>query len=174
MVVRMRKLVVSRATIITAALSMGLQLSYGCAEGASPVGDGITDGGGTGPKVTFTQVWNEVIVPKGCNGSVCHGATPPMGELSFASQATAYFNLVNAPAAGPSCSSSGLLRVSAGDPDQSLLLQKMSNATPTCGTTMPPTASVGASCTTQTPTSCNTDADIQLVRNWIAGGAMND
>lgn len=170
----MRKFVVSRATIITAALAMGLQL--GCAEGASPGGDGAGDGGtsmGT-PKVTFTQVWNQVIVAKGCNSALCHGAMMPMGNLPFLSKSGAYFALFNAPASGPGCATSSLLRVAAGSPDDSLLVQKMSNAVPSCGTTMPPAAGIAPNCTTQSPTSCNTNADIQLVRNWIAGGAMND
>ena len=185
----MVNVVVSRAMTAATALLIGLPggiLLAGCAEGASPVGD-VTGSGGTGVPgtgggtagsgagaATFTRVWNEVLVPKSCNNAACHGAMPPMGALSMTDQATAYTNLVGVMAAGPLCQSSGKLRVKAGSPDMSLLVQKLSQATPSCGTTMPPGAAIGAACTTQTPTSCNTMAEVGLVRDWITANALNN
>ena len=162
--------------MLTATAAVLIGLLAGCAEGASPVGDVAADGGTGmgGAHVTFTQVWNEVLVAKSCTNALCHGATPPMGNLSLADQASAYLNLVNAPASGPSCASGGMFRVRAGMPDASVLVQKLSSTTPSCGTAMPPSASIAPMCTTMTPTSCNTAAEIKLVRDWISGGAMND
>ena len=166
--------VVSRATAIATVLLVALQ--SGCAEGASPFGDVGSDDGasGAGGGATFTRVWTEVLSAKGCSGPLCHGAMPAAGGMSFRDQSTAYLNLVNSPAAGPACKTSGRFRVKAGDPNMSVLVEKMSSAMPSCGTPMPPGAGVAPNCAMPTPLTCNSMAEIALVKSWIAAGAKND
>jgi len=108
---------------------------------------------------TFTRVY-EIL---SANCSPCHtgGAS---GNLSLANQTTAYQNLVGKAAASGACSSSGLLRVSASKPEESLLVLKLdhSAASAPCGDFMPKGAS---------------DFDAQLlaeIEDWIAAGAAND
>lgn len=75
-------------------------------------------------------------------------------------RAAAYANLVGVAAAGPACAPSNLKRVTAGNPNQSLLYLKISGAPP-CGGPMPPPGQLPAD-------------DIERIRQWIAGGAPND
>jgi hypothetical protein len=70
--------------------------------------------------------------------------------------------LVGVKASGPSCGSSSETRVAAGNASQSLLFQKVSEATPPCGSQMP----LGAP-----PLS---SAQMTLVEDWINEGALND
>jgi hypothetical protein len=117
-------------------------------------------------------VWNEVLVRKGCAGEFCHGSG--QGGLSMDSQADAYANLVGAPAAGPMCGTSGKTRVQPSNPDASLLLEKMSSAMPSCGDTMPLGVRFEPDCLSPDASVCTTQAELQLVRDWIAAGALND
>ncbi|MFI5307563.1 MAG: hypothetical protein ACHQ53_09435 [Polyangiales bacterium] len=118
---------------------------------------------------TFSRVWNEVLIPKGCTGVLCHGGA--QGNLAMAEMQAAYTNLVNVAAAGPLCASSGMLRVKPGDPNASLLLDKLSHAKPACGESMPIGAKLAPNCVSNSPAVCTTDAEIGLVRDWISSGA---
>ena len=114
---------------------------------------------------TWSAVFQEVIVNNGCNGgSTCH-ASSSGGNLVMQTKADSYAALVNVAAMGnsgaPTCASSGLQRVVPGDPDNSLLVTKLEQAMPACGTRMPPGAALPAE-------------QIKQVRDWVAAGAKDD
>jgi len=77
-------------------------------------------------------------------------------------------------ASGPKCGSSGKLRVKASDPDASLILDKMAHEAPSCGDPMPIGTKLEPNCVSMNTSVCNTKADLQLMRDWIAAGALND
>jgi polyvinyl alcohol dehydrogenase (cytochrome) len=122
-------------------------------------GGGGTGDGGSGLAPTFTNVYTQVLLPAGCAGPFCHGGEA--GNFRITTQAETYANLVGVQASGASCGTSGLARVVAGNPDASLLLNKVSSLTPACGASMPPGQ--------QLP-----QAQIDLIRAWIAAGAPNN
>ena len=117
---------------------------------------------------TFANVYAAVIA-KSCIDSQCHGSAM-QGNLAMSGSIVAFSNLVNVPASGTcpgpdgstengcACGKSGELRVKAGDPANSLLVQKLSG-NPPCGDRMPPNADP-------------LPQDLQdLVKNWIMAGA---
>jgi hypothetical protein len=117
--------------------------------------------------VTFTAIYDDIIRGEGCAGSaLCHGGEA--GKLVMKDRASTYQALVNAkaqgvnvgPDMGPDCADSKLLRVAPGEPDKSLLMQKLLH-TQTCGGEMPPGRMLS-------------DAQLELVRGWIAAGAQNN
>ncbi|HEY6557286.1 MAG TPA: PQQ-binding-like beta-propeller repeat protein [Polyangiaceae bacterium] len=114
-----------------------------------------------GAVVTFSQVYGQVFTGNGCRSAFCHGGNA--GNLRLDNPAVAYANLVGVPASGDACAATGMLRVDPGNPDGSLLLNKMAHATPVCGEVMPPRGGVTVS-----------DPQLQQVRAWIARGAPND
>ncbi|HMJ15878.1 MAG TPA: PQQ-binding-like beta-propeller repeat protein [Polyangiaceae bacterium] len=125
-------------------------------------GSFIPDAGtDSGAGATFSAVYDQVLFGAGCASAFCHGASA--GNLAMGTRAQAYHNLVNVNAAGDACASSGRKRVEPGNPDASLLVHKISNATPECGTVMPPGPGVTL-----------TQAQIDLVRAWIAAGAPDN
>jgi hypothetical protein len=145
--------------------------------GGAMGGTGGAMGGGAGMSApsgppTFKRVWNEVLMGKSCSSSFCHGAGT--GMLHMDNPEIAYMNLVGMPAAGEKCGTSGKMRVVPMDPDNSLLLDKISHDPPSCGDFMPIGAKLDPNCNSTVVTVCNTQAEIQLVRDWIAQGAMND
>jgi hypothetical protein len=121
-------------------------------------GDG-GGGGGVGDEITFTAIYDEIFVAEGCNTTSCHGGN--QGNLNMSTRDDAYANLVGVPASGPLCASSGLVRVVPGEPEASLLLDKVSNDPPVCGDLMPPANPLD-------------DQQIERIRSWIAEGAQND
>lgn len=144
--------------------------------GGAPAGTGGANGAAgmaapSGPP-TFTRVWNEVLMGKTCSSSFCHGAGT--GMLHMDSPTIAYMNLVGVPAAGEKCGTSGKMRVVPGDPDNSLLFEKMSHDPPSCGDLMPIGAKIEPNCISTVSSVCNTQAELQLVHDWIAMGAMNN
>src|SRR6185369_15124452 len=87
---------------------------------------------------TFTQIYTTTITNK-C--SPCHttatGDGVNFGKLDMTSQATAYANLVNQPAAGVNCGGKGT-RVVPGDAKSSVFYLKVSTEDPSpCGNKMP-------------------------------------
>ena len=127
-------------------------------------GDG---GGGPQPtpqpagEATFTAVYDEIFVGEGCTTPLCHGGNAGAGGLTLTNREDAYRALVDAPAAGELCGASGLLRVRPGDPDASLLWNKVSTRSPLCGQPMPISEMLAAEQTEQ-------------LRRWIERGAPND
>jgi hypothetical protein len=133
----------------------------GCGSGSSTaVGSGTAaDGDAAVAVATFTEVYAEILQP------VCSSCHRPGGVglfQDFSSQSAAYAALVGVKASGPSCGSSGDTRVVPGNPSESLLVQKVSGATPPCGSPMP----LGGP-----PLS---SAQVTLIQDWIKGGASND
>lgn len=107
---------------------------------------------------SWTTVYNQVV-KQGCG---CHLTRAP-GGLSLATRAGAYASLVGASAAGGDCASSPLKRVVPGHPERSLLYLKLNASTVPCGEVMP----AGG----EDPLS---DVQIELVRAWIAAGALDN
>jgi hypothetical protein len=113
----------------------------------------------------WSAIFRDIIVAKGCQGaSLCHGGQA--GKLMMTTRKAAYDNLVGKAAMGlsadrPSCVGSGLTRVVPGDPDNSLLMQKI-RGTHTCGDLMPPNPPM------------LTPAELEQVQMWIMLGAPND
>ncbi len=97
-----------------------------------------TSVGETGKPILFADV--SAIFERSC--TACHGAA---GGYSLES----YDGAINGGTSG--------IAVIAGDPDGSLLLQRIKGTT---GSVMPPGGSLS-------------DADIQLIQDWIADGALN-
>jgi polyvinyl alcohol dehydrogenase (cytochrome) len=104
---------------------------------------------------TFKAVYNEVLVVQGCT-SGCHDNT---GLENLGDPATARANLLAATAHGMGCNA-GQMMVVPGNPDQSLLVQKL-RPNPPCGGQMPPGASL-------------TQEEIDQVAMWIQLGAMDN
>jgi hypothetical protein len=118
---------------------------------------------------TFTAIYQEIIVAKGCNGGpTCHAGLAA-GQLKMTSQTEAFMSLVGVKAMGvnlvmgsaPNCKDTTLTRVVAGNPDMSLLYKKVASAMPECGGKMPPTAMLP-------------QPMIDQIKMWIMNGAKND
>lgn len=105
---------------------------------------------------TFTAVYNEILLAQGCTQSSCHTGT---SLDNIADMATAHANLLAATAHGPLCTG-GQKLVVAGDPDGSLLVQKL-RPSPPCGTQMPPSSTL-------------MPEEIDQIAEWIRQGAKND
>ena len=141
-----------------------------CGADKASVDAGAKDAGAPGPSPTFSAIYKDVIVGTGCNGgTLCHAGT--VGNLTMNTKDQAYAALVGVKAMGtnlldggvgkPNCVDSGLTRVVAGKPDESLLMKKIEHMQP-CGDPMPPTGVVLA-------------ADkVELIRSWIAKGAKDN
>ena len=131
-------------------------------DGVVPVGD-VVAGRDVGVEATFTDIWTRFIGPR-C-GSVCHGPNGPdeleASQLDLSTQAGAYMALVGTAAAGVSCMSTGTLRVAPGDPDASLIVQKLDPQPGLCGDPMPPGEAPPAELLT-------------TIREWILAGAMDN
>jgi hypothetical protein len=89
----------------------------------------------------------------------CHTSPSPVAQLSLEASRS-YSNLVNVPA---TLSCVGEFRVTPGDPDHSVLLQKMTGAS--CGDRMPPT---------DTSYFDRATDELALVRTWIENGAPHN
>jgi hypothetical protein len=131
--------------------------------GSVAAAGGAAAGGGA----TFTEVFN--LLAGGCaTGGYCHAAGGGTSKLALVDQASAYTALAGvagmgmaAPGSGKmGCSTSMIVRVKAGDPDNSLLMQKLEGKQ-TCGDVMPPGGML-------------LPAELKLVRDWITAGAQND
>ena len=69
--------------------------------------------------------------------------------------------MVGVDAEGPECIENGGLRVDPGNPDNSLLMNKINGGDVVCGTNMPITGMLEPD-------------QIDRIRTWIADGAAND
>ncbi len=119
-------------------------------------GTGETGNGG----VSFTDVYEQVLLPNGCTSGYCHGGGA--GGLTMTDEATSYANLVEVDATAAVCDQS--VRVVPGSIEQSVLWSRVRPAAqdpvPACAPKMPQGA-MGLS-----------EAEAQLVDEWIAGGAL--
>jgi len=115
------------------------------------------------PPPTFTTIYTTTITNK-C--SPCHttanGDGVMFGKLDMTTQANAYANLVNVPAAGVACGGKGT-RVVPGQPADSVMYLKVSLHDPApCGNKMPDNL----------PALPEDEAD--GIEAWISAGAKND
>ena len=172
------------APLLIGALACG-QADKDADAGDSPAGMSGTGGkGGTGdagdgtggkPPVAATPTWTEVYttIITGCVGAQCH-TSASSGNLVMGSQQGTYDVLVDVDAMGekyfdpttggpmatPACKDSGLKRIAPGDPDKSLVVQKVGTSPP-CGARMP----IGQPLT---------DDQIKKISDWVKAGAKND
>jgi len=115
----------------------------------------------TGPgEVSFTDVFEQIIMPNGCNAGYCHGGGA--GGLDMTDEATTYANLVEVAAAAPMCDQS--MRVVPGSLEESIVWYRVRPAAMDMG--MPcapkmPQGSMGLS-----------EEQAQLMSDWIVGGAL--
>jgi hypothetical protein len=128
---------------------------------------GSSGAGAPLPSTGFSAIYKDIIVGAGCSNGACH-TSPVAGGLSMRTRDLALMSLVGVPAgtgtvgtASSECAASGLLRVSPGMPDSSLLMLKLEHNQP-CGAAMP------------SPTTMLQSSDLERVRTWIANGAMDD
>lgn len=116
------------------------------------------DGGGPPPETaTFTRVQNEVFTPT-CALAGCHlGPKQAANEGLVLEAGAAYANIVGI----PSNQNPSLMRIRPNDPDNSYLVRKITPFTDINGGRMPQSGSI-------------TDAQRQLVTDWVRRGAPND
>jgi hypothetical protein len=146
----------------------GSMASAGASGGAGSTAN-AGSGGASGAvrEGTFSDL-HKLLQCRGCSSSFCHGGA---AELSFQiSKSEIYDELVGA-GTGNAASSisvcSGMQRVVPGQPDMSVLYQKLADM-PSCGTAMPPPGQGQA-----------TDAlfnarELEVVRSWIMAGAKKN
>jgi hypothetical protein len=113
----------------------------------------------TVPPVVAGPDWAQIYPSLG-GCMVCHGAGSATGAWYGADACTTRTNLLASAAVGPSCGGLGSMLIVAGNPDASLMLQKLESPMP-CGTVMPPDR------TPATPS-----AIAAPLRQWIAAGAL--
>lgn len=111
-------------------------------------------------EVSFTAVYEQVLLPNGCTSGYCHGMGA--GGLELTDEATSYANLVEVNATAAACGQS--MRVVPGSLEASILWYRVRPAAlddvPACVAKMP-VGSMGL-----------TEAEGQLVNDWIVGGAL--
>ncbi len=121
-----------------------------------------TDTGGdqVANTASFATVWSDLLIPQGCTAGYCHGSGA--GGLDMSSQSAAYDNLVGVDAFLPACSLTK--RVVAGEPDQSIVWLRARN----------PERDPATACVDKMPQGSTglAPADAQLLKDWIAGGAL--
>jgi hypothetical protein len=150
------------------ALSLGLlaTLGAGCAgEGATLTSDGgnptPTPNPSASPNGSFAQIQRQIF-DQNCTSSSCHSSATRSGNMSLAA-GEAYDNLVNVEPDNQVARTAGLLRVKPSNPDSSFILRKLEgDLQPGEGSQMP----LGAA---PLPAS-----EIDLIRQWIADGALPD
>jgi len=108
----------------------------------------------------FDQIFEQVLVPYGCTAGYCHGAQA--GGLQLNNADGAYAALVGVPAFAPTCDQTMLVVPNA--PDESILWVRI----------RPESLDPPAGCSTKMPKGDDpmSEADANLVRDWIAAGAV--
>jgi hypothetical protein len=132
----------------------------GDAGGDAASSDASADAASGDAGATFARVY-EIIMD---NCTPCHVGMS-RGNLDMGSSASAYGELVGdggVAAQGGACSDAGITRVVAGDPDDSLLIQKL-EADPPCGSRMPANDAGPLS-----------EELIDEIRAWISAGALDN
>lgn len=133
------------------------------------IGAAVLLGSGCGPSVppaTFTQIY-AAMFPVETRGQCNYCHIRPPNDLSDGKLSTgdtkeaAWTALVGPDSVSAKCGSLGYKIVVPGSPEKSLLYLKV-NPSPLCGDRMPQGGSP------------LTDAQLEMVRSWIAAGAKND
>lgn len=129
------------------------------------LGVGCYLGGATTDQATLGSLQRDVFAQR-CTIACHSGGVNAAGGLDMSGDLHAA--LVGVPASAPQCAGTSMPRVAAGDPANSLLYVKIaakrSGAPVACGDTMPLGVGVPAL----------TADEVELVRRWIAAGALND
>ena len=107
-----------------------------------------------GPSPLFSDIQTMIFTPN-CASASCHSGVNPPAELSL-DAANSYADLVGI----ASSQEPGILRVAAGDANNSYLIQKMEGTAAT-GNVMPPSGGLAQS-------------TVDVVRQWIADGAADN
>ena len=146
----------SEATDATSSTGSGSTTSASSGESETAV-DTTTTGDG----VSFTEIYEQIIMPQGCNSGYCHGGGA--GGLTMTDEATSYANLVEVDAMSMACSAA--VRVVPGAPEESVLWLRA----------RPAALDEGMPCASKMPEGSEglSDADGQLLYDWIAGGALD-
>jgi hypothetical protein len=111
------------------------------------------------PDATLANIQAQIFSAT-CVDMFCHTAADRAGNLVLADELTSHDQLVGATPSNAAAQQVGLLRVDPGHPDNSFLIVKLEGPLPIEGSQMP----MG-----KTPL---TAAQIQLIRDWIAQGAL--
>lgn len=146
------------STIITTGASAGTATITATAAPVSASRVVVVDAAGVSYNTSIRTLLNNT-----CASAACHGATNPMEGLNLTS-GSSYTNLVER----ASMQVATLKRVRAFRPDSSYMVHKIQGTQATVGGTgerMPEGCS-GATCLS--------DATINLIRNWILQGALNN
>jgi hypothetical protein len=110
---------------------------------------------GCSPAPPLSRI-EEQVFHRSCAFATCHAAAgTPAAGLSLGG--ATFDALVNA----KSTLASSWLRVVPGDPDSSLLFDKLASDKPKFGQRMPPAQALDAT-------------EIEMIRSWIAAGAQNN
>lgn len=133
---------------------LALVLLGGCGELKSPTDPGPVEPP-PDPTATFSRIQTEIFTPT-CAAAGCHGTFLPQENLLLTA-GQSYAALVNR----PSNQISGLNRVTPNNPDDSYVYRKVTGRN-IIGDRMPQGGPF------------LTDAQIQLIRDWIRRGAPND
>ena len=149
---------------LTASICVGCLDDADCAHLAETTACDMEEGACVVPaEPRFASIY-EVVIERRCATPACHGATRA-GGLDMGTLADAHTNLVGVPADGtPFCRGDGRVRAVPGDPEGSLLLQKLGGVpgVEICGQGMPLS---GGPIPAQ---------HLEAIRQWIAAGAAND
>jgi hypothetical protein len=131
----------------------------GCAgDGGIPTSDG-GDGGSGG--ASFTTIQQEIFASD-CTSSACHSSATRAGGMSLVA-GDAYEALVNVAPDNPVARAAGLLRVKPDDPTHSFLIDKLTGMLDAGEGSAMPLGGI--------PLRAD---QIEMIRTWIANGAMPD
>jgi hypothetical protein len=142
-----------RGALFFVALIAGCAAAAGCGDEKPLM---TAPGGPVSENATFTRVQNEVFTPS-CALSGCHLGPASQAQEGLVLSGDAYPNIVMVRAN----QNASIFRVTPGDPANSYLWRKITQGQPIVGDRMPQTGSI-------------TDAQHQLVADWIARGAPRD
>lgn len=135
---------------------VGTAMTVGCSSSTSPSTTTPTTTTTSGP--TFSQQIQAQILTPACVSCHTDEGRTPSGGLNLKAGA-AYANLVGVASTGKA----GAIRVIAGNPGGSYLVQKLEGAADIVGLRMP-----------RNGPPFLTDAQIALIRQWIQSGAPNN
>jgi hypothetical protein len=124
---------------------------------------------------SFTEVYTQIIQPK-CSNDYCHYqyVSTRYSALDMSSQVSAYWGLVDQLCEGAACAGNGYRRVIPGNPDTSMLYEKVSQKAPPCGVQMPADiAALQQGIPQFSGTALGKDQQ-SLIYNWIREGAQNN
>ena len=145
---------VGKLTLTIAAVA-GIAMTVGCSSSTSPT---TTPPPPTTSGPTFSQQIQAQILTPACVSCHTDEGRNPSGGLNLKS-GTAYAALVGV----PSTAKAGAIRVIAGNPSGSYLVQKLEGAADIVGLRMP-----------RNGPPFLTDAQVALIRQWIQNGAPNN